>query len=168
MPIAKVNQYMQALLGKKSSEYFVEMALSDSAQFKVNEAELFSQRVRNMVEISHEDGIQIAKNYVNWQKQKLAETDDPGAVLFSVLCSWKQQQAEKNIPPSLPPIQVNASQNHQNGQIEPHADNNGDIEMIDSMLYGDLELEVKLTDAITGFKVASKTNNVENKQESAP
>ena len=40
--------------------------------------------------------------------------------------------------------------------------------MIDSMLYGDLELEVKLTDAITGFKVASKTNNVENKQESAP
>lgn len=57
----------------------VELALSaaDSASYKVNEAELFSQRVRNLIEVPHEAGMQISKSYVNWQKQKLAETDQP-------------------------------------------------------------------------------------------
>lgn len=30
--------------------------------------------------------------------------------------------------------------------------NNGDLEMIDTMLYADLDLEVKLSDAVTSLK----------------
>lgn len=139
------------------------MALSDSAQFKVNEAELFNQRVRNLIEISHEDGIQIAKSYVSWQKQKLAENEEPATVAFiALLGKWKQQQAEKNIPPSLPPLQVESAANNAPAKVDVLNDNLGDAEMIDTMLYGDLDLDVKLSDAITGFKEAQKVNNVKS------
>ena len=78
MPIAKVNQFLQHVLAKKSSDFMVELALSvaDSYSYKVNEAELFNQHVRNLIEVPHEDGIQVSKSYVNWQKQKLAEKTD--------------------------------------------------------------------------------------------
>ena len=78
MPVAKVNQFLQPVLAKKNSDFIVDLALAaaESSSFKVNEAELFYQRVRNLVELPHEAGIQIAKNYVNWQKQTaLAELD---------------------------------------------------------------------------------------------
>ena len=44
MPIAKVSQFLQSVLAKKSSDYMVELALSaaDSASYRVNEAELFN------------------------------------------------------------------------------------------------------------------------------
>ena len=34
--------------------------------------------------------------------------------------------------------------------------------MIDTMLYGDLDLDVKLSDVITGFKEAQKVKNVKS------
>ena len=47
------------MLAKKSSDFMVELALSaaDSISFKVDEAELFNQHVRNLIEVPHEDGI---------------------------------------------------------------------------------------------------------------
>ena len=58
------------MLAKKSSDYLIELALNaaDSSSYLVNEAELFDQRVRNLVEVPHEDGTQISKSYVSWQK----------------------------------------------------------------------------------------------------
>ena len=68
MPIAKVNQFLQHVLAKKSSDFMVKLALSvaDSYSHPVNEAELFNQHVRNLIEVPHEDGIQVSKSYVNW------------------------------------------------------------------------------------------------------
>ena len=67
MPIAKVNQFLQPVLTKKSSDFMVETALNAAdSEFRVNEAELFNQHVRNLIEVPHEDGIQVSKSYVNW------------------------------------------------------------------------------------------------------
>ena len=45
----------------------VETALNAAdSEFRVNEAELFNQHVRNLIEVPHEDGVQVSKSYVNW------------------------------------------------------------------------------------------------------
>ena len=44
---------------------------------------------------------------------------------------------------------------------------NFDAEMIDTMLYGDLDLDVKLSDAITGFKelpIGRKASNTDQNE----
>ena len=55
----------------------VELALSaaESSSFKVNEAEIFNQRVRNLIEVPHEAGVQISKSFVNSEKQKSQEAN---------------------------------------------------------------------------------------------
>lgn len=70
MPLAKVNQFLQPVLAKKNSDFIVDLALAaaESSSFRVNEAELFYQRVRNLIELPHEAGNQIAKIYANWHK----------------------------------------------------------------------------------------------------
>ena len=59
MPLTKINQFLQPVLAKKNSDCMVELALAaaDASSYKVNEAELFSQRVRNLIEVPHEAGV---------------------------------------------------------------------------------------------------------------
>ena len=63
MPLTKVNQFLQPVLAKKNSDLMVELALSaaessaGTSGMRVNEAELFNQRVRNLIEIPHDSGV---------------------------------------------------------------------------------------------------------------
>lgn len=58
MPLTKVNQFLKPILAKKNNDLMVELAMSaaDSyaGSFKVDEADMFNQRVRCLVEIPHD------------------------------------------------------------------------------------------------------------------
>ena len=61
------------------------------------------------------------------------------------------------MPPSLPPISLETAKTEaaeSNQALSNLAST--DHEMVDTMLYADLDLDVKLSDAITGFKEANK------------
>ena len=95
MPLAKINQFLQPVLNKKSSDMMVELALNPDDQYGRSSgnlsagAELFNQRQsKNLIEVPHDAGVQISKSYVNWQKQKLSETDH--LVIFkNQLIQWQ-------------------------------------------------------------------------------
>ena len=82
------------------------------------------------------------------------------------------------MPPTLPPMQVEAKtaskasiEQEQQQLQSSNFLNNGDVEMFDQLLYGDLDLEVKLSDAISGFKENSKVSGpqaVKTEQAEAP
>ena len=161
MPLAKVNQFLQPVLAKKNSDFIVDLALAaaESSTFKVNEAELFYQRVRNLIELPHDAGNQIAKNYANWHKPYfqagLNSTMKP-------IYDWQQEQKDKNMPPTLPPVQAE-SKGSTNGASDDvsyscgqPAISCGELDVFDTMMYGDLELEVKLSDAVKGIKDQSQ------------
>lgn len=78
------------------------------------------------------------------------------------ICDWQQEQKDKNTPPTLPPVQAD-SKGSTNGASDDAgyscgqpAISCGELDMFDTMMYGDLELEVKLSDAVNGIKDQSQ------------
>lgn len=60
MPFTKNNLFLKPILAKRNNDLMIELAMnaadSNSGSFQVNEADLFNQRVRSLIEIPHDQG----------------------------------------------------------------------------------------------------------------
>lgn len=80
------------------------------------------------------------------------------------MTQWLQEQEEKNKPPMLPPVPVTTKKAENSESVQSMV--TGTDTELDVMLYADLDLDVKLSDAITGLKESAK-NSISIKTEQA-
>lgn len=79
MPFAKVNHLVQPVIAQSNAMRLQQMlnAADGSVSAASLDQDLFNQRRKNLIEMPHDTGMQMSKTYIEWQKQKIKETDQP-------------------------------------------------------------------------------------------
>jgi len=127
-----------------------QFALSNRSQSQVNDADIFTHRLRNLIELVHETGEQLFTQYIDFQEQK--KTDNQKTM--NGLVEWCAEQKKRQVP-VLPKLGGDA-QVKTAPAVKKEDQDKVSGEALDNMLYGDINPSLNLQEVLNTHKEASQ------------
>ena len=131
--------------------------LSHDSSAQVNEAELFTHRLRNLIDLTHDTGDQLFKQYVDLQEQKKSENQQT----MNKLIEWVEIQKKKQVL-TMPAL---GTETQPKEQIAVKKEDQEKVtgEALDKLLYGDINPNLNLQEVLNVHK---EVNQPKEKQQS--
>ena len=120
-----------------------------SSRSQANDADLFTHRLRNLIELVHETGEQLFTQYIDFQEQKKSDNQKT----MNGLVEWCEKQKKRQVPvlPKLGgDIQPKAAQ-----PVKTEDQDKVSGEALDKMLYADINPSLNLQEVLNAHKEAS-------------
>ena len=120
-----------------------------SSRNQANDADIFTHRLRNLIELVHETGEQLFTQYIDFQEQKKSDNQKT----MNGLVEWCEKQ-KKRQQPVLPKL---------GGDVQPKSaqpvktedQDKVSGEALDKMLYADINPSLNLQEVLNAHKEAS-------------